>query len=94
MRQEIIRLYDDYTHERLDRRVFMDRLAVLAGGTAAASALLPLLQNNYAKAAIVAPDDAAPRDRGGRAFPAPSGEVTGATSRAPRMPAASCRRCW
>ena len=58
MRQEIIDLYDDYTHERLDRRVFMDRLAVLAGGTAAACALLPLLKNNYAKAAIVAPDDA------------------------------------
>jgi carboxymethylenebutenolidase len=58
MRQEIIDLYDDYTHERLDRRVFMDRLAALAGGTAAASALLPLLKNNYAKAAVVAPDDA------------------------------------
>jgi carboxymethylenebutenolidase len=58
MRQEIINLYDDYTHERLDRRVFMDRLAALAGGTAAASALLPLLKNNYAKAAVVAPDDA------------------------------------
>ena len=37
MRQEIIDLYDDYTHERVGRRVFMDRLAVLAGGTAAAS---------------------------------------------------------
>jgi carboxymethylenebutenolidase len=57
MRQEIIRLYDDYTHERVGRRVFMDRLAVMAGGTAAASALLPMLKNNYAKAAIVAPDD-------------------------------------
>ena len=41
MRQEIIRLYDDYTHERVGRRAFMDRLAALAGGTAAASALLP-----------------------------------------------------
>jgi carboxymethylenebutenolidase len=58
MRQDIIRLYDDYTHERLGRRVFMDRLATLAGGSAAASALLPLLKNNYAKAAMVAPDDA------------------------------------
>ena len=58
MRQEIIRLYDDYTHERLDRRVFMDRLATLAGGTAAAGALLSGLRNNYAKAAIVPADDA------------------------------------
>jgi carboxymethylenebutenolidase len=57
MRQEIIRLYDDYTHERLDRRVFMDRLTKLAGGTAAAAALLPVLKNNYAQAAIVPADD-------------------------------------
>ena len=57
MRQEIIDLYDDYTHERIGRRVFMDRLAALAGGTAAASAVLPMLKNNYAKAAIGAPDD-------------------------------------
>ena len=58
MRQEIIDLYDAYTHERLDRRIFMDRLARMAGGTAAAAALLPVLKANYAKAAIVAPDDA------------------------------------
>jgi carboxymethylenebutenolidase len=58
MRQEIIDLYDEYTHERLDRRVFMDRLARMAGGTAAAAALLPLLRADYAKAAIGAPDDA------------------------------------
>ena len=58
MRKDIINLYDEYTHERLDRRVFMDRLAALAGGTAAATALMPVLQCNYAKAAIVPPDDA------------------------------------
>jgi carboxymethylenebutenolidase len=57
MRQDIIDLYDDYTHERIGRRVFMDRLAALAGSTAAATALMPMLKNNYAKAAIVAPDD-------------------------------------
>ena len=57
MRQEIIDLYDDYTHERLDRRVFMDRLAKIAGGTAAAAALVPVLEANYAKAAIVPEDD-------------------------------------
>jgi carboxymethylenebutenolidase len=57
MRQEIIQLYDDYTHERLDRRIFMDRLAKMAGGTAAAAALVPVLKANYAKAAIVPADD-------------------------------------
>lgn len=54
---DIIRLYDSFTHGDLDRRAFLDRLARLAGGTAAATALLPLLANDYARAAIVAEDD-------------------------------------
>ncbi len=58
MHQDIIDLYDEYTHERLDRRVFMDRLAKMAGGTAAAAALVPVLEANYASAAIVPADDA------------------------------------
>ena len=33
MRQEIIDLYDAYTHETLDRRAFMERLTVLSGGS-------------------------------------------------------------
>lgn len=57
MDQRIIELYDEYTHAPLPRRVFLDRLAVLAGGTTAATALLPILQNNYARGAIVDPDD-------------------------------------
>ena len=57
MDPRIIGLYDEYTHKPLDRRVFLERLAALAGGTAAASALLPLLENNYARAAIADPAD-------------------------------------
>jgi carboxymethylenebutenolidase len=57
MDPRITRLYDEYTHQPLERRVFLERLAVLAGGTAAATALLPLLENNYAQAAIVDPGD-------------------------------------
>jgi len=56
--QRIIELYDRFTHGLLSRREFFDRLARLAGGTAAALALLPLLQNDYARAAIVPEDDA------------------------------------
>src|SRR5438874_6320939 len=43
----IIALYDEYTHVPLARRVFLRRLAKLAGGAAAAAALLPLLENAY-----------------------------------------------
>ena len=56
--QRIIDLYDDFTHGGINRRAFLDRLAELAGSSAAALALLPLLQNDYARAATVAPDDA------------------------------------
>lgn len=53
--QEVIALYDEYTHAPLPRRVFMKRLSALAGGSMAAAALLPLLENNYARAAMVPP---------------------------------------
>ncbi len=55
--QPVIDLYDEYTHAPLDRREFMRRLAVLAGSSAAAYALLPVLENNYAQAALTQPDD-------------------------------------
>jgi carboxymethylenebutenolidase len=58
MDQRIIDLYDRFTHGGMNRRDFLDRLAALAGSAAAAAALLPLLQNDYAQAAIVAADDA------------------------------------
>ena len=74
MDPKIIALYDEYTHAPLPRRAFLERLAVLAGGAAAAYALLPMLENNYARAAVVAPDDA--RVAAGRApIPLPGGAM-------------------
>lgn len=55
--QEMIRLYDDYTHLSLDRRGFMANLSRLAGGSAAAAAVLPLIAANSARAEIVPEDD-------------------------------------
>jgi carboxymethylenebutenolidase len=55
--QTIVDLYDRFTHGALSRREFMERLAATVGGTAAATALLPLLQNNYAVAQTVAEND-------------------------------------
>jgi len=57
MDQRIIDLYDRFTHGGMNRRAFLDRLATLAGGAAAASALLPVLQNNYALAQTVPESD-------------------------------------
>jgi carboxymethylenebutenolidase len=76
MKQEIIKLYDEYTHAPLPRRVFLRRLAQLAGGGAAAAALLPLLEANYARAELVAADD--PRLAGERVtYPGASGAMRG-----------------
>jgi carboxymethylenebutenolidase len=58
MDQRIIDLYDNFTHGGISRREFLDRVAGIAGSSAAALALLPLLQNDYARAAVVAPEDA------------------------------------
>ena len=55
--QDMIELYDEYTHLTLDRRGFMDKLARLAGSGAAAAAIMPLIASDNARAAIVAPDD-------------------------------------
>ena len=55
--QRIVELYDSFTHGQIDRRTFLDRLTAIAGSTAAALALLPLLQNDYARAETVPAGD-------------------------------------
>lgn len=57
MDQRIVTLYDRFTHGDMSRRDFLDRVAEIAGSSAAALALLPLLQNDYAKAETVPADD-------------------------------------
>jgi carboxymethylenebutenolidase len=57
MKQEIINLYDEYTHKPLTRKVFLRRLAILTGSTTAAMSILPMLDLNYAKAATVPVND-------------------------------------
>ncbi len=57
MDQKFIDLYDEYAQGSLDRREFLRKLAVLAGGTAAAITLLPLIKDKYAQAQVVPVDD-------------------------------------
>ncbi|MFM7485365.1 MAG: dienelactone hydrolase family protein, partial [Cytophagales bacterium] len=57
MDQRIINLFDEYTHKPLTREDFLQKLAKLTGGTAAALALLPLLEVNYANAATILQND-------------------------------------
>ena len=75
MTQEIIDLYDPYTHTPLDRRVFLARLAQVTGSMAAALAILPALEADRALAAIVPPDDGR-LESGRTTYPGAAGEVT------------------
>ena len=58
MDQRIIDLYNTYIHGSMPRRDFLQRLAGIAGSVAAASALLPLIECNYAVAEQVKADHA------------------------------------
>lgn len=57
MDQRIINLFDEYTHKPLTREDFLQRLGKLTGGTAAAMAILPSLEVNYANAATIQQND-------------------------------------
>lgn len=52
MKQEIINLYDEYTHKPLSRADFLKRLSLLTGGMTAALMVLPSLESNYATAQV------------------------------------------
>ena len=56
MNQEIINLYDEYTHSNLSRKSFISRLAKITGSVAIAMTVIPMLENNYAAAKTI--DDA------------------------------------
>lgn len=55
--QEMINLFDDYTHLSLDRRKFMDNLAKLAGSVTAATAAAALMASNTQAQGLVAETD-------------------------------------
>jgi carboxymethylenebutenolidase len=55
--QEMINLFDDYTHLSLDRRKFLDNLAKLAGSMSAATVAAALMASNAQAQGLVAEDD-------------------------------------
>jgi carboxymethylenebutenolidase len=57
MDQRAVDLYNEYVHGDLPRRDFLRKLAGIAGGAAAVSVMLPLLEPNYAWGQQVSPDD-------------------------------------
>jgi carboxymethylenebutenolidase len=45
--QEVFNLYDDYAHNRIDRRVFLDKLSMYAVGGVTVAALLSFISPDY-----------------------------------------------
>jgi len=52
-----MQLYGQYTHKQISRRQFLEKLAIVVGGVAAAYAVLPLLENSVGQAEIIAAGD-------------------------------------
>lgn len=55
--QEVFELYDDYAHNRLNRRDFVEKLSAYAIGSITVPALMSFLMPNYQNAAWVKKDD-------------------------------------
>jgi len=59
VKQEVFDLYDDYAHNRVDRRDFMQKLALYAVGGITVTSLMSFLMPDYVHAIQVQPDDPA-----------------------------------
>jgi carboxymethylenebutenolidase len=57
IRQEVFDLYDDYAHNRIDRRQFMEKLSVYAVGGLTVSSLMSFIMPDYRDKIQVKADD-------------------------------------
>lgn len=55
--QEVFDLYDDYAHNKINRRVFIDRLSVFAVGSITVPALLSFVSPDYINTQIIPSQD-------------------------------------
>jgi len=55
--QEVFDLYDDYAHNKIDRRLFIERLSVFAVGAITLPSLLAFISPNYSNKPLQAEDD-------------------------------------
>ncbi len=80
--QEVFDLYDDYAHNRIDRRQFMNKLSAYAIGGITVSSLLSFIMPKYQETLQIKPDD--PRlESGYVTYQSPNGggEIKGLLSR-------------
>jgi carboxymethylenebutenolidase len=72
IKQEVFDLYDDYAHNRVNRRDFMQRLSAYAVGGITVTSLMSFMMPDYEGAIQVKADD--PRVQSGYiTYPSPKG---------------------
>lgn len=82
IKQEVFDLYDDYAHNKFDRRQFMERLSLYAIGGITISSLMSFMMPNYKDNVTIKPND--PRlDSDFITYPSPKGggEIKGLLSK-------------
>ncbi|MFB3903324.1 MAG: dienelactone hydrolase family protein [Acidobacteriota bacterium] len=80
MTDEVNSLYQEYERSLIDRRESLRRLALVTGGTVAASVIVPALEGGEARAEVVPKDD--PRlETGYIKYPGASGEMRAYSAR-------------
>lgn len=57
IKQEVFDLYDDYAHNKIDRKEFMKKLSLYAVGGITLPSLLSFIMPNYKDTLVVQPDD-------------------------------------
>ena len=57
IKQEVFDLYDDYAHDRIDRRTFVQKLSIYAVGTLTVTSLMSFLMPDYKGAIQIKADD-------------------------------------
>lgn len=57
IKQEVFDLYDDYAHNKIDRRKFIEKLSLYAVGGITVGSLLSFVSPNYVDTLLVKPDD-------------------------------------
>lgn len=57
IKQEVFDLYDDYAHDRVSRRLFLDKLSTYAVGGLTVSSLLSFISPDYVKKIQIKQDD-------------------------------------
>ena len=53
--QEVFDLYDDYAHNKIERRQFVEKLSLFAAGTLTLPSLLSFMAPNYMNTILIKP---------------------------------------